>query len=180
MNRHVTNYNRGAVNRGNIQHRNYYRGNHRGYYRNGRYWPGYYGGWPYYFGYSPYSGYSPFYYSGYSPYYGSSGYSPYDYYGYGYPYADSYYAPAAPQATMDVGYVRVLLPDPDAQIWINGQAMTQSGVDRTFTTPLISAPVTYQVRAEWMSYNQVMSNERTVTISPGATTVVDFTASSGY
>ena len=152
----------GAVTRGPVvRSGNYHYANYGGrYYHNGRYWPGYYGGWPYYSGYVPYN-------------YG------YDYSAYGYPNY-SYYPPAdvtLPSVTVaDSAQIHVVLPDPLARVWINGQLTNSTGTDRWYTTSVMAAgtSLSYEVRASWMEGSVVRSQVQNVVATPGGTSMVYF------
>jgi uncharacterized protein (TIGR03000 family) len=152
--------------------------------------------------YHPYYPYYPYYYGGlyspyYYPYYWYPYYAAYPYYS----YAPSYtvinpapavppasYAPAAatppvdrtgPQVTApaNAAAVRVLLPDPNAQLYFDGVLTSSRGRTRGFVTPVLQPGQNYQytVRAVWMQDGQERSEERTVRVSAGQTVVVDFT-----
>lgn len=157
----------GGVNHGGVNH-NHGTFNHGGYYN--RYfrgwWPGYYSSyWPNY---------------GYPGYYGSNYYAPYAYDSTPY-YDNSYYAAPSYVATSyaaptDFATVRVILPDPLARVWFNGELIPGTGADRLITSPPLAAGSTYsyRIRASWMSGYSEMVQERMIEVSPGATSVVDF------
>jgi len=143
---------------------------------------GFYGGWG-----SPYrSGYGNYGYGGWgSPYrygYSNYGYGNYAYPGY-YPDYSSYYAdpgsfaPIPSQTVDNSARIRVILPDAQGRVWFDGNATLQTGRDRLFTTPPLSsgANYNYRIRASWMQGNQEMVQERTISVIPGQTAVVDFT-----
>jgi uncharacterized protein (TIGR03000 family) len=94
------------------------------------------------------------------------------------PATSSYYAPPA-QTSNDTANVRVILPDPQAQVWFDGNLTQQTGTDRLFHTPPLSASAsnTYRVRASWTEDNRVVQQERVVNVSPGGHVLVDFTQS---
>jgi len=143
----------------------------------GYYGGGYYGGWypgrwwgwynyPYYGGYS--SSYWPYtsYYS-YPSYYSSPSY-------YSTTPSYSYYPPV--QAASGTAQVRVLVPEPNAEVWFQGVRMAQTGTDRLFTTPALESGYTYdyQVMARWTQNGQVVSQTRDIRVQPGQSVVVDF------
>jgi uncharacterized protein (TIGR03000 family) len=80
---------------------------------------------------------------------------PYPYYPYGYPAQPAGVAPpssgvtAMPNPAGDVA-LSVLVP-PDAQVWVNGEKMTQSGPRRDFVASglLPGRSYTFEVRTEW-------------------------------
>jgi uncharacterized protein (TIGR03000 family) len=73
--------------------------------------------------------------------------------------------------------IRVLLPDPQARIWFEGQATKQVGPDRLFYTPplLATAANNYHIKITFMQQGQEVTRERVVSIMPGRTYVVDLT-----
>jgi uncharacterized protein (TIGR03000 family) len=110
----------------------------------------------------------------YAPYYGS--------YYYGSPATSYYYEPETttyvqPAAAADTAHIRVLVPDANARVWFDGALTQQSGTDRMFHTPSLTVGSTYnyRIRASWMQGNREMTQERTVSVTPGATAVADFT-----
>ncbi len=128
---------------------------------------------PYYgrsYWYEPRSWYSPSYDRGYRSYY----YEPAP------TYAPTYaprYAPST--ASYDSrAQLRVVVPDPNARIWINDAEMQQRGRERHFITPPLRTDVTssYTIVASWRDANgQEVRQERHVTVQPGQETVVSFT-----
>jgi uncharacterized protein (TIGR03000 family) len=155
-------------------------------------------------------GYRPGYNPGYRPAYNYSayryGYPNYRYsypYSYAYPYAwygqayvapnySFYYAPSAPYypptystppvaPTAAVADIRVLVPDPQARVWFDGQLTNSTGTDRLYHTPLLAfgGNYSYRVRAAWMQGGLEIIQESVVTAIPGETAVVDFTRPSG-
>jgi len=169
------------------------RGYGRGFYGRGYYGRGWgWGGWGY-----PYYGYG---YGGYSPYYGSYG-SAYPYYGastYPYYYDDSapyasgatnyfdvvpptpqYTSTASPTPTGDnKAHLVIQVPDPNAQVKVNGQKTDSSGTVRTFQSPDLSpGTYTYDVQATWKENGKNVTESHTVKVEPGAESMVIFTPS---
>jgi uncharacterized protein (TIGR03000 family) len=144
---------------------------HNGFNRGGVFYGGYYpgifgGSYPWYDSYT-----SPSYSYYYAP--ATQYYSPPIQY---YPPPTQYYEPPA-QAVADYANVRVILPDPQARVWFDGSLTSQTGTDRRYHTPSLTAGSTYsyQIRASWMADGREVSQERTVSVTPGRTTSVDFT-----
>jgi uncharacterized protein (TIGR03000 family) len=135
-------------------------------------WGSGYGGYyrPGYGGYS--GGYSRGYYPGYSSgYYDNSYYyDPATSYGSSY---DSGYSSAAPTGSLNL---EVHVADPNAKVWVNGQASTQRGLTRWFTVNEIvpGRPYRYEVRATWMEGGREMNDTRVVTAQAGETAQVVF------
>jgi len=119
-------------------------------------------------------------------------------YGYGYPstayYTPNYsyysgptyvpsttYVPSEPTYTapMDYANIRVIVPAANARIWFDGQATQQTGTDRLFSTPTLSDGATgvYRIRASWTQDGREVIQERSVTVTPGQTFIVDFRTS---
>jgi uncharacterized protein (TIGR03000 family) len=135
---------------------------------------------------------------GYGYGYGGYGYGGYSTYGggYGYPYGGSYFvSPGAayvplgdpnyiqppptatpPAPASNVGQIQVVLPDGDGEVWFDGKKTRQTGPTRMFVTPAVDPGKTYnyQISAAWHQGGKLVGDERTVTVTPGATTVVDF------
>jgi len=169
-----------------------------GYYRGGYYGGGYYGN-RYYRGYGYYPGYG----YGYYPYgygigagllglgrYGYGGYGGYGGSGYSYPSTTSYsgyYDPSSQQPAYtdqsppNNAEIRVLVPDPQARVWFDGNPTQQTGTERWFYTPPLQAGAnnTYRVRASWMQGGQEVTQEKVVNVNPGQSTTVAFAPTSG-
>jgi len=124
-------------------------------------------------------------YRSYSPYYGSSYYDPYPSTSYYYDPAPTYVQPAPtyvrPAPVADAAHIRVLLPDGNARVWFDGALTQQTGTDRMFHTPALTAGMnySYRIRATWMQGNREMTQERVVNVTPGSTSVVNFNQTSG-
>jgi uncharacterized protein (TIGR03000 family) len=157
----------------------------------------FFGGYPYYdygFGYYPYS-------TGFWGGYGYPGYYSYPYYSsdyYTYPYAsdsvmpDTYgyypaysaadaagYAPAGVAGGWDQSdqrvMARIVLPTPDAQLWVEGQEMTSTGTVRSFVSPSLEpGKYTYTFRVRWTEGGRMMEQTRKVGVHPGDRITVDF------
>jgi len=152
-----------------------------GYYGGGYYGGGYYGynrgWWPGYYSSYYWPSYSPYWYDNYTYAYPSGSYT------YSAPTTSYYYAPPTPSQSYvgaapvaaSAATIRVILPDPQAQVWFNDNATTQTGPSRLFNTPPLTSSGTYAIRASWMQGGQEMAADRTVTVSPGQSLVVDFT-----
>ena len=71
--------------------------------------------------------------------------------------------------------VTVLLPNPDAEIWFDGSATTQRGMQRIFNTPpLETGNYVYNVKARWTEDGRTVNQDRRVEIRPGQPVLVDF------
>ena len=75
--------------------------------------------------------------------------------------------------------IRVILPDPNAQVLFDGAPTRQTGTERTFHTPPLAAgaPNTYRIRATWNGPGGLMAREQVVPVTPGQQFVVDFARS---
>src|SRR5262245_15322176 len=102
------------------------------------------------------------------PYYSQPFYysQPSYYYDPGATYAPSYAAPAAP---VGAASITVNVPDPNAQVWFNGQMTRQGGTQRVFNTPSLESgySYTYTIRAAWTQNGQPYSREQNVSVRPG-------------
>jgi len=142
------------------------------------------GGTSFFFGLGfPYYGYGLYPYGyGYSPWYRYPRY--YDDYGYdnapGYYEYQSAYPPAdnGYDATIDSTRVtaKVLLPSPDARLWVEDQEMNSGATRRQFVSPpLEEGRYVYNFRAQWQDNGRTMDEKRQVKVHPGDRITVDFT-----
>jgi len=141
---------------------------------------GLFGWWPWSWGY-PYNDYGFGY--GYGGY-GYGGFYPSPYYDYGayslaptYSYGPTFGAPsiAAPNTEMGA-QLDVLVPDPNATVWFDGQQTASQGMTRYFDSPALppGREFTYTVKAAWTERGQSVVQERVVTVRAGSRVVVDF------
>jgi uncharacterized protein (TIGR03000 family) len=151
------------------------------------YYGGYYGagwGWGY-----PYAGYYPYrswVYSGspYATYYPSYYYSSVPAYTYGAAPAYTFGSPSssaqsfyyAPSAVDTRAHMTVEVPSPSAQVWLEGQPMTQEGMVRTFVSPPLESghDYTYTVRARWLQNGSTNDQTKTVRVRTGQDVAVRF------
>jgi uncharacterized protein (TIGR03000 family) len=71
--------------------------------------------------------------------------------------------------------VVVVLPRADAQVWFDGAATSQSGMERTYTSPpLEPGTYVYSIRARWMENGKSVQRERRVNVQRGESVTVDF------
>jgi uncharacterized protein (TIGR03000 family) len=73
--------------------------------------------------------------------------------------------------------IKVLVPDADAQVWIDGKTTSSRGMTRLFETPgLESGKVfSYALRASWNHAGRTVTEERVVKFATGTDSVADFT-----
>jgi uncharacterized protein (TIGR03000 family) len=71
----------------------------------------------------------------------------------------------------------VLLPDPDADVWIERTEMKQKGTERTFVSPALEAGKSYryEIVARWTADGREKAESRTATGQAGQTIRIDFT-----
>jgi uncharacterized protein (TIGR03000 family) len=88
-----------------------------------------------------------------------------------------YYSPSGqPALAAATANIRVILPDAKAKVFVDGAATEQTGLDRLFVTPnLQPGNYNYVLRVVYMLNGQELAHERTITVSPGRTTVLDLT-----
>jgi uncharacterized protein (TIGR03000 family) len=137
-----------------------------------------YGGWGWggYGGYYGY-GYSPYYYDSY-PYYADTG----DYYystpAYGDMTAPNYsYGAASQPAADNEARLRVIVP-PNARVWFDDKATSQTGPVRFFESPVLTPgrDYTYDVKAQWRDENgKDVTQTRHVDVRANSRVNVDFT-----
>jgi uncharacterized protein (TIGR03000 family) len=92
----------------------------------------------------------------------------------------SYYRGDQTAATVASNQVALDIRVPsNAEVTVNGEKMTASGSNRTFTSSGLTAGQTYKytVKANWMENGKQMSKERAVEAQPGQRTTVDLTPS---
>jgi len=86
--------------------------------------------------------------------------------------------PASIQDPDNRAHIRVIVPAGDAQVWLDGSLMKETGSDRQFVTPTLAAKSTYsyQVRARWRDQSGTMRTDtRSIDFQAGANVTVDFT-----
>ncbi len=83
----------------------------------------------------------------------------------------------APEVQAASASIRVLVPDAEAKVWFDGTLTKSKGTDRLYYTPRLEpgSEYTYRIRAAWMVKGQEMIQEQVITVTPGRTTVADFT-----
>lgn len=88
-----------------------------------------------------------------------------------------YYAPTqAVPAVAATASFRVILPDANAKVYVDGVATQQTGMDRMFVTPMLQpGAYNYTIRAVYQVNGREMTHERTIRVTPGRTTVLDLT-----
>lgn len=116
--------------------------------------------------------------------YGSSYYTPSYSYSPGYSTSDSYYYTPAQQyypqqqstVVDNAAQIRVLLPDSNARVFVNGAATQQTGTERLYQTPALQANADnmYRIRATWNQGGREVTQERVINVNPNRMTVVDF------
>jgi len=82
---------------------------------------------------------------------------------------------SGPQGDPNAAQIRVLVPDPNAQVLFDGTPTQQRGTYRVFVTPPLRSGKEshYTVSASWMENGQRVNRERRVTVSPGAQVTVN-------
>ena len=100
----------------------------------------------------------------------------------------SFYLPSTTENSQDPllparnsAMIRVILPDPQAKVWFDGAPTQQMGPDRMFHSPPLQGTGSnvYRIRASWMQGGREVTQERTVNVTPGRMTLVDFVRPSG-
>jgi len=150
-------------------------------------------------------GYSTPFYGGYNqPYYGGGYYQPYSYGGeYNRPYFrgyydNSYYSGPTYQVIPETGYTQaaptttyqsfysgppadkvrlhVIVPTPDSQLRIEGNATQQTGTERVFDSPSLEPgkTFTYTLKATWREGDREVNKEKQVKVMAGQESTVRF------
>lgn len=130
---------------------------------------------------SPYYGYGYGYYPGYSYSYDYPNYS-YDYPSYGYydnyPRTSSYYEPMNGGYSMSPNRARleIMVPDPNAELLIQGQRMTVAGNQRVFVSPDLEPgrTYTYTLTLRHNMGGQMQDDTRQIDVQAGSNLRVDF------
>jgi len=86
--------------------------------------------------------------------------------------------PPTPSSSDAIARVTVIVPA-DADVFIDGTQMTQTGTVRTFSTPPLEKGYrySYTIRARWTEDGSPVEQSRTVAVTPGKGVRVDFTSS---
>jgi uncharacterized protein (TIGR03000 family) len=97
-----------------------------------------------------------------------------------YSYRSAYASPEVVNQMPDPGMsalAAVRVPNPDAQLWIEGQEMTSGGVLRTFISPPLEANTdyTYTIRATWNENGKQVDRKQVLPVRAGQRLAVDFT-----
>ena len=71
----------------------------------------------------------------------------------------------------------VKVPQPAAEVFVDGQKTVLTGTDRTFESPAVDAgkDIRYELTARWVERGAVVERKKTVTGKPGEVVRVDFT-----
>jgi uncharacterized protein (TIGR03000 family) len=77
--------------------------------------------------------------------------------------------------------IRVMVPDPNAEIWFDSAPTKQRGTDRMFHSPPLdgNARYGYTIKARWMDNGRPVEQERRVEVQPGQSVMVDFRTNPG-
>jgi uncharacterized protein (TIGR03000 family) len=91
---------------------------------------------------------------------------------------DSYYSYGAAPRTggANTAQVHVRLPDPNAEVWIEGKRTEQRGEQREFVSPALDPDTnyTYEVRARWTENGRAIDRTKTVPVRANGVATVDF------
>jgi uncharacterized protein (TIGR03000 family) len=84
-----------------------------------------------------------------------------------YDWSPAYY-PAEEAIGANTATIRVRVPS-DARIWIEGEATSQGGNDRTFVSPSLApgSQYVYHIRAQWNENGKAVERNREVTVHAG-------------
>lgn len=93
----------------------------------------------------------------------------------------SFYPPTGMvQSNPNEARVVVLVPDPNAQVFVDGRQTRQMGSEREFVTEMDPGTRgTYRIKARWTQNGQTREQTRTVPVQPGARQVVNFSQPQG-
>ncbi len=128
----------------------------------------------------PYRGYFTHYYNGPPAYFPQGGPStPQNSTRSAFPERNSYYSYGALSGTEGkTARVKVSLPDPDAQVWFEGQLTRQRGTQRGFVSPPLDPgqDYVYDVRARWTENGREVERTQTVRVRADGVATVEFTS----
>ena len=101
-------------------------------------------------------------------------------YSYGQLDTSGYYTTGGPAA--DAVKLNVLVPDPNAQVWVEGQLTSQSGRTRDYISPPVDPAknYVYQVRSRWIDNGRTMDETKRIPVHAGETATVDFTVPTNH
>jgi uncharacterized protein (TIGR03000 family) len=73
-------------------------------------------------------------------------------------------------------HIVVEVPNPDTQVFFDGDETRQKGSERAFVTPALLPGHTYHytIEAKWMENGKQMNKTRTITVNPGGSATVVF------
>jgi uncharacterized protein (TIGR03000 family) len=82
-----------------------------------------------------------------------------------------------PYGTGTRAQVRVVVPSPEAKVWIEDTLTRQKGTDRVFVSPPLEQGPTYAytVKTSWLERGREVTLEKPVKVRPGQESLVDFT-----
>jgi uncharacterized protein (TIGR03000 family) len=74
-------------------------------------------------------------------------------------------------------YLEVVVPNPNARVWVDDQATTRTGTVRDFTSPpvAVGSSYSYDVRASWKENGHQIDIDRHVSVVPGESNRIEFT-----
>ncbi len=77
--------------------------------------------------------------------------------------------------TRDTARIRILLPDAQARVWMDGKETKATGTDRFYDTPKLIAGgnSAYRIKASWMQQGREMAHEQYILVAPGQLAVLD-------
>ena len=85
--------------------------------------------------------------------------------------------PSPGEAAPKNAQIKVLLADPNAKVWFDGNATTSTGTERLFHTPDLTPGTTstYKIRAQWTANGKQVVQELVVPVQSGRGSLADFT-----
>jgi uncharacterized protein (TIGR03000 family) len=92
--------------------------------------------------------------------------------------------PVLPPAGIQTGGCMILsvkVPQPAAEVFVDGHKTTLTGTDRTFESPAMEAgkELRYELTARWVERGAVVERKKVVTGKPGEVVRVDFAQPDG-
>jgi uncharacterized protein (TIGR03000 family) len=86
--------------------------------------------------------------------------------------------PAPAAADANTVTIDVRLPDPNAEVWIDGYETKQKGASRQFVSPALNPGQSYryEIKAKWTQNGKPVEQTQAVTVQAGHRVAVDFLA----
>jgi uncharacterized protein (TIGR03000 family) len=83
-----------------------------------------------------------------------------------------------PSVTDSTAHIQIRVPDPNADVRIDGMATSAKGMVREFQSPALApGRYSYQVTATWNDNGRMVTKTENVSVTPGSQSTVTFSPS---